>query len=268
LTYFKLNRLALQGDLPGSAIVIKTEVTTSQVTAIARAFKVQVVENLLVGFKYIADVLWQLEQNGAYEDVRGSPDDLVIAVEESHGILVTPRIRDKDAAGSALLLAELALDQKRKGLTVLDLLEHLARQFGYFRNEGVTVTMTGLQGKQDMARMLDALRSAPPREVGGLALTAFEDLRDEGGRMGPVKGATDDAARNFLIFRFGDRARVVLRPSGTEPKAKTYVEVGSGPCPPGTPAEVWQSTCRAVDEQVQRLAADFQRQALALIGRA
>src|SRR5262249_34465823 len=151
---------------------------TGQITRIARHFKTQVVENLLVGFKYIGDVLWQLEQNGAYEDVRGTPDDLVIACEESHGVLVTPKIRDKDAAGGALLLSELALDQKRKGLTVLDLLEHLAKQFGYFRNEGVTVQMTGIQGKQDMIRMLDALRKTPPRTVGGLALTGFEDLRD------------------------------------------------------------------------------------------
>jgi phosphoglucomutase/phosphomannomutase len=266
LTYFKLNKLSHAGDLPRAAIVIKTEVTTGQVSRVARHFKAQVVENLLVGFKYIADVLWHLEEDGAYEEVRGTPDDFIIASEESHGILVTPRIRDKDAAGAALLLAELALDQKRKGLTVLDLLDYVNKQFGYFRNEGVTVTMTGLQGKQDMARMLDALRAAPPKEIGGLAVTDFEDLRDEDGRMGPLKGATDAASRNFLIFRLGERARVVLRPSGTEPKAKTYVEASSAPCAPGTPADAWQRTCRGVDELVKRIGDDFQRQALGLIG--
>jgi phosphoglucomutase/phosphomannomutase len=267
LTYFKLNKLSLAGDLPRAAVVIKTEVTTGQVTRIARHFKAQVVEDLLVGFKYIADVLWHMEEDGAYEEVRGTPDDFVIACEESHGILVTPRIRDKDAAGAALLLAELALDQKRKGLTVLDLLDYLNKQFGYFRNEGVTVAMTGLQGKQDMARMLDALRATPPKQIGGLKVTGFEDLRDEGGRMGPLKGATDAASRNFLIIRLGDRARVVLRPSGTEPKAKTYVEANSPPCAPGTPADAWQKTCREVDELVKRVGQDFQRQALALIGK-
>jgi phosphoglucomutase len=268
LTYFKLNKLSLAGDLPRSAIVIKTEVTTGQVTRIARHFKAQIVENLLVGFKYIADVLWHLEEEGAYEEVRGTPEDFVIACEESHGILVTPKMRDKDAAGAALLLAELALDQKRKGLAVLDLLDYLNKQFGYFRNEGVTVAMTGIQGKQDMARMLDALRTTPPGEIGGLRVTGFEDLRDERGRMGPMKGATDAASRNFLIFRLGERARVVLRPSGTEPKAKTYVEANSAPCAPGTPADAWQKTCREVDELVKRIGQDFQRQALALIGKA
>ena len=123
LTHFKLSKLAEQGRLPRSPIVVKTEVTTGLVTRIARHFKAQVVDNLLVGFKYIADVLWQLEQNGAYEDVAGTPEDFVIGCEESHGILVTPQIRDKDAAGAALLLAELALDQKRQGQTVLDYLD-------------------------------------------------------------------------------------------------------------------------------------------------
>src|SRR5262249_36056218 len=265
LTHFKLCKLAQQGALPRSAIVVRTEVTTSQVTRIARHFGAQVVENLLVGFKYIAEVLWQLEQNGSYEDVQGTPEDFVIASEESHGILVTPKIRDKDAGGAALLLAELPLDQKRHGRTVLDYLDLLSRQFGYFRTEGVPVVMTGIQGKQNMARMLDALRAAPPKEIGGLKVTAFEDLRDERGRLGPVKGATGNAARNFLLFRLGDRARIALRPSGTEPKAKTYVEVCSQPCAPGTSAE-WQRICREVDELVPRLAADFQKKALALIG--
>src|SRR5262249_42680948 len=115
LTHFKLSKLAQQGRLPPSPIVVTTEVTTRQGTRIARHFGAQVIDDLLVGFKYIADVLWQLEQHGAYQDVRGSPADFVIATEESHGILVTPQIRDKDAGAAALLLAELALDQKRKG---------------------------------------------------------------------------------------------------------------------------------------------------------
>jgi len=268
LTYFKLNKLSLAGDLPRSAIVIKTAVTTGQITRIARHFKAQVVEDLLVGFKFIADVLWHLEEDGGYEEVRGTLDDFVIACEESHGILTTPKIRDKDAGGAALLLAELTLDQKRKGLTVLDLLDYLNKQFGYFRNEGLTVAMTGIQGKQDMARMLDALRSTPPQEIAGLPVTGFEDLRDEQGRFGPLKGATDAAARNVLIYCLGERARVVLRPSGTEPKAKTYVEASSAPCAPGAPADAWQRICREVDELVKRIGQDFQRQALGLIGKA
>jgi phosphoglucomutase/phosphomannomutase len=266
LTHFKLNKLAQQGRLPPSPVVVTTEVTTGQVTRIARHFKAQVIDDLLVGFKYVADVLWQLEQSGAYEDVRGTPADFVIASEESHGILVTPQIRDKDAGAAALLLAELALDQKRKGRGVLDYLEQLQREFGYYRNEGVPVFMSGIQGKRQMAEMLDSLRADPPRAIAGLAVTAFEDLRDERGRLGPLKGPTDAASRNVLLFRCGEQARVALRPSGTEPKAKIYLEACSAPCAPGTPAEVWERTRRGVDELIERLSADFVRQALARIG--
>jgi len=266
LTHFKLNKLTQQSRLPRSPIVITTEVTTGLITRIARHFRAQVVNNLLVGFKYIADVLWHLEQDGSFEDVRGTPEDFVIASEESHGILVTPSIRDKDAAGAALLMAELALEQKRQGHTILDYLEALYRQFGYFRNEGVSVVLSGILGKKKMAGMLDALRATPPREIGGLAVTAFEDLRDERGHLGPIKGATDFASRNVLVFHLGERARIALRPSGTEPKAKTYIETCSAPCPAGASAAAWQRTCREVDELANRLAGDFFQQALAGVG--
>jgi phosphoglucomutase/phosphomannomutase len=266
LTHFKLSKLAQEDMLPRSPIVISTEVTTRQVTRIARHFRAQVIDNLLVGFKYVAEVLRQLEQNGSYEDVTGSPADFVIATEESHGILVTPQIRDKDAGAAALLLAELALDQKRRKQTVLDYLERLSREFGYFRNEGVPVFLRGVQGKQQMLRMLDRLREAPPRELAGLAVTRREDLRDEDGRFGPLKGATDAAARNVLVFHCGEKARVVLRPSGTEPKAKIYLEACSAPCPAGATPEAWRRTCREVDDLIRRLSEAFVRQALALIG--
>jgi phosphoglucomutase/phosphomannomutase len=266
LTHFKLSKLSQHGMLPRSPIVISTEVTTRLVTRIARHFGAQIVDNLLVGFKYHADVLWQLEQNGGYEDVQGSPADFVIAVEESHGILMMPQIRDKDAGAAGLVLTELALDQKRKGKTVIDYMESLARELGYFRNIGVQVVMPGIQGKQQMAQMLDRLRAAPLKTIGGLAVTGFEDLRDPEGRFGEIKGGTDLASRNVLIFRCGEQARLVLRPSGTEPKAKTYIEVSTAPCPPGKPAAEWQRTCRAADELLDRLAKDFQKQALGLIG--
>jgi phosphoglucomutase/phosphomannomutase len=142
----------------------------------------------------------------------------------------------------------------------------LYRQFGYFRNEGVPVVMTGILGKKNMTRMLDALRAEPPRELGGLRVTAFEDLRDETGRLGPLKGATDAAARNFLVFRCGDRARLVLRPSGTEPKAKAYIEVGTPPCQAGTSNEAWERTCREADALCRRLADDLLQKSLRLIG--
>ena len=84
--------------LPASPIVVTTEVTTSMVGRIARSFNAQVVDNLLVGFKYIAEVIWQLESTGGYEDVTGTPADFVLGCEESHGLQTTADLRDKDAA--------------------------------------------------------------------------------------------------------------------------------------------------------------------------
>jgi len=266
VTHFKLSQLVKTGTMPASPIVVTTEVTTSMVGRIARHFNAQVVENLLVGFKYVAEVLWQLESTGRYEDVSGAPADFVLGCEESHGLQTTAEVRDKDAGGAAVLLAEMALEQKRQGRTIPQYLDSLSRQFGYFRNELLNIVMTGIEGKSNMVRMLDTLRQNPPTNVGGLAVTGFEDLRDEDGRMGPLRGATDAAARNFLIFRLGEVAKVVLRPSGTEPKAKAYLEVRSAPWKPGVSGEAWDAACREVDALAQRIATDFLTQGLATVG--
>jgi phosphoglucomutase/phosphomannomutase len=266
VTHFKLNQLAKSGRMPASPIVVTTEVTTSMVGRISRSFNAQVVDNLLVGFKYIAEVLWQLESTGAYEDVSGTPADFVLGCEESHGLQTTAELRDKDAGGASVLLAEMALEQKRQGRTVPEYLDVLARQFGYFRNEVLNLVMTGIEGKSNMVRMLDALRKSPPAVIGGLSVTEFEDLRSETGRMGPLKGATDAASRNVLIFRLGDVAKVVLRPSGTEPKAKAYLEVRSAPWKPGTSGEAWDAACREIDALAQSIATDFVTHALGTVG--
>jgi phosphoglucomutase/phosphomannomutase len=266
LAYFKLSKLAERGELPPNPIVVKTEVTTNLITRITRSFNAQIVDGLLVGFKYIADVLWHLEKDGRYFDVRGTPADFVIGCEESHGILVTPNIRDKDAAGAALLLAELALEEKRKNRGLLEYLESLASKFGYFRNIGVPLVMTGILGRKQMTIMLDALRTHPPREIAGRAVTAFEDRRDETGPLGPVRGATDFAARNVLVFHLGDQARIILRPSGTEPKAKIYLEACTLPRSATDSSETWARTCREVDDLIDRMAKDFQALALARAG--
>ncbi len=262
LTHFKLAKLSEQSRLPPSPIVLCTEVTTALVTKIARHFGAQVVNNLLVGFKYMADVLWQLESTGSFDDIRGTPEDFVIASEESHGIMALPQVRDKDAGAACLLLAELALDQKRKGRTALAYLQHMYEQFGYHRNTMAPIVMTGLEGKQKMARMMERLRSNPPTQIAGLTVTGFEDLRDENGRMGPIKGDTDRAARNFLIWRMGDHAKLSLRPSGTEPKAKAYIEVSSAPRGTRMSDDEWGRIQSGVDDLAKRLADDFLAHAL------
>ena len=120
-----------------------------------------------------------------------------------------------------------------------------------------------------MVKMLDALRHHPPTDIAGMPVTHFEDLRDEAGKMGPYKGDTDKAARNFLIFRLavdGIEAKVCLRPSGTEPKAKAYIEVSSAPLTPGAGEDAWAKNCADVDTQVQKLATAFLKLAMETVG--
>ncbi len=267
LTWFKLDQLHRQGRMPRSPVVITTVVTTSLVTRIARHYGSQVVNNLLVGFKNMAEVLRQLEDTGVYEDVQATPADLIIATEESHGVMLMPEIRDKDSACGCLLLAELALDEKRHGRTIVDRLDLLAREFGYFRNELVNIVMTGIDGKRDMERMIDRLRAEPPTTIGGRAVTSFEDLRDPNGRLGPIKGATDAAGRNVLIFRFGDSGSVALRPSGTEPKAKAYLELCTPPRSVARSEPAWEDSRNEIDQGIRQLAEDFLRIALGKVGK-
>lgn len=113
-----------------------------------------------------------------------------------------------------------------------------------------------------MEAMLNSLRSNPPKLIAGLDVTGFEDLLREDGRLGLLKGNTDRLGRNVLLFRLGTEARIALRPSGTEPKAKVYIEVCTPPCSPRTTAEQWQSQCRAADALAERIGKEFVELAL------
>ncbi|HMP16659.1 MAG TPA: phospho-sugar mutase [Gemmatales bacterium] len=257
LTHFRLEQLQVQGRLSTSPVVITTTVTTGQIGRIARKFGVQLVDDLLVGFKYHADVLNQLELHGRYVDITGRPQDLVIGTEESHGAMVTPEIRDKDSGGPSLLLAELVLLQKRRGRTVVDYLDYLNRTYGYFWNGQQTIVMTGILGKQQMLAMLASLRKNPPEEVAGRKVTHVVDYWNEESRFGPIKGQTDRSSRNLLIFHLEGQTKVALRPSGTEPKAKVYIEASTDPMTPGTSAEDWQKLCAETASRGEALGKAF-----------
>lgn len=213
------------GRTPGAPIVVQTEVTTGFIARMARAMGAQVVDHLLVGFKYIGDALRQLEETGRYGEVTGTLDDFAVGVEESHGVLVTPHIRDKDAAGGAVYLAEAASLAKAQGRTLVDVLEDLWKEHGYVGNQLVSTVMRGAVGRDRIQAIQRSFRERVPEAIGGLPVTAFHDRRDPHGPFGPIKSETDAASRDVLVFELGEHARVILRPSGTEPKNKAYVEV-------------------------------------------
>ncbi len=239
-------------------IVIKTEVTSSLVARVARHHGARVVGHLLVGFKYIGDGLRRLERVGRFYNVEGSLDDFAAGIEESHGVLVTHEVRDKDAAGAALLLAEAAAWQKASGLTLVDLLEDCWRQVGAVTNSLRSLVMRGAEGRSRIQAIQASLRDDPLRHVGEHTVTDFHDRRDPRGPFGRLKSGTDAASRDVLVFEFGPDARVLLRPSGTEPKSKVYVELV------GPPGQDPATALPQLEAQAARLAEDF---VLALLDR-
>ena len=264
-THYKLEQLKNLGRLPKRPLVIKTEVTTDLLRPITEAFDGVLVGDLLVGFKYHANVLDQLEQHGHFGALQGTLEDFVIAVEESHGLLVTPEIRDKDAAGAALLLAELAALQRYKGETLLDYLDAIYLRYGYYANLGTSMVMTGAEGSVQIQAIQQGLRQQPPTAVAGWAVTQRVDHWDEAGMHGRFVSETDRASRNMLVFRLANGARVIVRPSGTEPKNKVYIEVPTAPVGQQAGREGLARCQAETDAVAQRIADDFTRQMLALI---
>jgi len=217
---------ALRGrSAGGTPLVIKTEVTSRLITKVAALHDAQTIGHLMVGFKYIGEGLAALEERGEFAGVKATLADFVLGAEESHGVLVTPAVRDKDAAGGALLLAELASAEKDAGRTLVDTLRGLWERVGYVHNELSSVIMRGAVGRARIQDIQAALRAEPPTQIAGRRVTAFYDRQDEAGPLGPLRSGTDRASRDVLVFELEGDARLVLRPSGTEPKSKVYAEV-------------------------------------------
>jgi phosphoglucomutase len=203
-------------------LLIKTMVTTRTLTRIAERAGCQIVGNLLVGFKYIAHVLDSLERAGRFENVHAAPSDLILAGEESHGVLLTPEIRDKDAAGGALILCELVSQLRARGRLLTDYLDALELECGNHQNAARNIVMKGIRGAALLAKMMQSLRDEPPAELGGFPVLRFRDLLSS--EYGPLRTETERLSRNFLVYEL-ETAHVVVRPSGTEPKAKIYVDL-------------------------------------------
>ena len=263
---YVLDRRRELGKIPADAFVLKTEVTSTLVGTIARSYGCHVVGRLLVGFKYMAEILAALERQGHWGELAARPEAFMLGVEESHGVLLTPAIRDKDAGGAALALAELNALCRSQGRSVLDELDSIYRRFGYVSNRLVNTVMSGSAGLQRIAAIQSSLRSRPPQQVDGRAIMSFDDLASPDSWLGPIKSGTDAAARNVLAFGLDDGSRVIIRPSGTEPKNKIYVEVpGRTPTADLSPAELLAER-RRCDEQAEALGRAFERLMLARVG--
>jgi len=200
--------------------VYETIVTTLAVKGIAeRAGCEHIVDDLLVGFKYIGEAIRD------YEQTLDETDDVAVlafATEESHGFLDTPRLRDKDAMSGALHLAKLHERLERDDRTLIDYLASIYRDVGQYGDRGRSISISGSVGVRAISDLMDQLRTDPPSTLAGVEITRAVDYWDETDH-GEIRSGTDREARNVIVLFF-DGGRITLRPSGTEPKLKMYVQ--------------------------------------------
>lgn len=205
-------------------LVMETLVTTKLLgRVVAEAGDSWLIDDLLVGFKYVADVLKTLERTGRYKDVACAPRDLVLAAEESHGVVMAPGIRDKDATPACMVLAGLYQRLLDEGRTMLDYYVGMLRELGGYDNVNRGIVLAGAEGTRRKDRIMAALRESPPRELGGRPVRGFVDYWDPE-RFGPIASETDRLPRNVLQAHT-DRFVITVRPSGTEPKLKLYCQL-------------------------------------------
>jgi phosphomannomutase len=196
--------------------VVTTMVTTPLLRKMARACDVDIVDDLQVGFKHHAAMV-------AEEPHRR----LILACEESHGYCRGTGVRDKDGACAVLLLAEAAAHAKSQGHSLWQVLRRVWQRFGYHREITRSIQASGASGREKIAKAMAAWRRSPPEELAGLKRIAFRDCLVPGTTSSPTRNLVGDVIA--LEFGAGEKTcRVVLRPSGTEPKIKFYVLIGGG----------------------------------------
>jgi phosphoglucomutase len=226
LTNYAISKYASLGRLNQNSTIIKTDVTTSLMQKIAAENGVQTRGDLLVGFKYIADVMNQIEQDGKI-------GDFIFGAEESHGYLTGNYARDKDAACAAIWLAEHAAELKKSQKTLLDDLNDIYASYGYCHNYLTEIRLLGAKGMEQIAHIMDHLRETKIDAINNFTVKERLDRRQ--GEPQPHLSQTDTSARDILIFHIDatpdtSSIRVTVRPSGTEPKIKMYFEVFGKPC--------------------------------------
>ena len=265
VTRYRLESLRRAGKLPPRSLILKTQVTTELMARIAEDFGAQVIGNLLVGFKYIGDILDHLEREGRFGGLEAKPEDFVVAAEESHGLLLTPLIRDKDAAGAAVVLAELASEVKEGGGSLYEYLIDTYKRYGYHRSLLRSTIMQGAAGTAAMARIQEEIRRNRPSSMGGLKVLSVEDFWDEKA-FGPFKSETDRSSRNLLTLTLEGGLKASIRPSGTEPKNKVYMEKASKPIGADASDQEFWRVRKVIDDEVEQFSNRFMKEMLAIIG--
>ena len=195
-----------KGTMPENPVAVTTIVSTDMATPVAKKYGVEL-RRTLTGFKFIGEQIGLLESEGR-------PDRFIFGFEESYGYLSGAHVRDKDAVNATLLVCEAAAAYAAKGQTLLDAIEALYKEFGYYRNALCSYTFEGETGMHTMQQLMANLRADPPKEIGGYAVEAAADYEAEG---------TGLPKADVLEYRLAGGHKFMVRPSGTEPKIKVYL---------------------------------------------
>lgn len=204
------------GTMPKNPVTVKTIVTTDLVRAIAKNYGVEVFE-VLTGFKFIGEQITWLEEKG--EESR-----YVFGFEESYGYLAGSYVRDKDAVVASMLIVEMAAYYRTQGISMIQARDAMYQKYGVFRHSQQSFVFEGESGMVRMKEIMDGLRANPPKTVGGLTVTKISDYQQSKETCVETGETTTLTLpkSNVLSFALTDSASVIVRPSGTEPKIKTY----------------------------------------------
>ena len=217
LVYYLVKRWSELGKITGKEYLVKTIVTTELIATMAKKFKVPYFD-CYTGFKWIAAII--REQEGKMQYIGGG--------EESYGFLCQDFVRDKDAVSACTMIAEVAAWAKDNGKTVYELIQDIYLEFGFSKEKGISVVKKGKSGAEEIKQMMSQFRVAPPKELAGSQVVVIKDystLRMIDVLAGKTESLEMPESSNVLQYFTADGTKVSVRPSGTEPKIKFYIEV-------------------------------------------
>jgi phosphoglucomutase len=215
--YYLITRWKELGKIKGNEYVVKTIVTTEIIKQIADVNKIECFD-CFTGFKWIAAVMRENEGKKVY--IGGG--------EESYGFLPETFVRDKDAVSSCTLMAEIAAWAKDNGKTLFELLQDIYLEYGFGKEKGISVVRKGKSGAEEIAQIMTNFRNNPPKELAGSDIVVIKDyktLKQTNVLTGEVSDLDMPATSNVLQYFTADGTKISVRPSGTEPKIKFYIEV-------------------------------------------
>ena len=205
------------GTLPENAALCKSIVSTDLVTKIAESYGATMF-NVLTGFKFIAEKIQEFEEKHNHTYMMG--------FEESFGYLIKPFVRDKDAIQAVLVVAELAAYYRSRGLTLADGIEEIYKEYGYYAEKTISVTLSGVDGAEQIKAIMAKFRDNGPKEFNATAISITEDFKAQTSTAADgIVTALTTPPSDVLKYTLADGSWIAVRPSGTEPKIKFYIAV-------------------------------------------